>query len=49
VTKTPPLLSCRHGAYRRLPAREEGAIAEAVVALAIALLLAMVVIDRLAR
>jgi len=47
--KTPSLPSCRHGADRRLLDREEEAIAEAVVALAVALLLAMVVIDRLAR
>jgi len=49
VTKTPPFPGCRHGADRRLLERKEGAIAEAVIALAIALLLAMVVIDRLAR
>jgi len=46
---TPPLPSCRHGADRRLLDREEEAIAEAVIAPAIALLLAIVVIDRLAR
>jgi hypothetical protein len=46
---TPPFPSCRHGADRRLLKRKEGAIATAVVTLAVALLLAMVVIDRLAR
>jgi hypothetical protein len=46
---TPPFPSCRHGADRRLLERKEGAIATAVVMLAVALLLAMVAIDRLAR
>jgi len=46
---TPPFPSCRRGADRRLLEREEAAIAEAAIALAIALLLALVVIDRLAR
>ena len=49
MTLMPPLLSCRHGADRRLLDGKEAAIATAVVTLAIALLLAMVVIDRLAR
>jgi hypothetical protein len=47
--KRPPFAGCRHGADRRLhDGREEG-VATAVAVLAVALLLAMVVIDRLAR
>jgi hypothetical protein len=49
VTVLPPLLSCRHGADRRLHDRKEEGMATAVAILAVALLLAMVVIDRLAR
>jgi hypothetical protein len=46
---SPPFESCRHGADRWLPERKEAVIAAAVTTLAVALLLAMVVIDRLAR
>jgi hypothetical protein len=43
------LTSCRHGADRRLHDGKEAAIAVAIATLAVTLLLAMVVIDRLAR
>jgi hypothetical protein len=49
VAVRPPSQSCRHGADRRLHDEREVAMATAIAILAITLLLAMVVIDRLAR
>jgi hypothetical protein len=49
TTWWPPFPSCRHGADRRLLERKEAAIAAATATLAVALLLALVAIDRLAR
>jgi len=43
------LPSCQHGADRQLLDRKESGLVTAVAILAVALLLAMVVIDRLAR
>jgi len=43
------LPSCQHGADWQLHERKESRLATAVAILAVALLLAMVVIDRLAR